>query len=83
LKKSVLARVWLECWVSFWAGPNIGKGLRKVAARVPQIDLEGKRVEPWLAVDDTLEGRIGDAAAIPIVLALNLNGRKARRQRSK
>src|SRR5262249_42933385 len=49
---------------------------------VPEIDLEGERVSPRPAVEHPLQGRIGDDAAIPIVLAIDLGGRKAGRQRT-
>src|SRR5215472_14694786 len=62
--------------------PHIG--IEKIAWQfalcAPEIDLEGERVSSGPAVEHPLQRRVGNEAAIPIVLAIDLGGRKARRQ---
>ena len=60
---------------------DFGHMAREIAACAPEIDLEGKGVLPWHVFDDPFERRVGDEAAILIMLALDLNSGKAGRQR--
>src|SRR5262245_18921811 len=61
-------------------------GIEKIAWQftqcVPEIDLERERVSPRPVVEHPLQGRVGNETTIPIVLAIDLCGRKARRQRA-
>ena len=61
---------------------DFGHVAREIAACAPEIDLEGKGVLPRHVFDDPFQRRVGDEAAIPIMLALDLNGGKAGRQRA-
>src|SRR5262249_51210389 len=64
--------------------PHVGieKIAWQLALRVPEIDLEGERVSPRPAIEHPLQGRVGNETTIPIVLAIDLRGREARRQRA-
>ena len=53
-----------------------------LAARAPEVDLEGERVLPRAVVDDPLQRRVRDEAAVPIIFAFDLDGREAGRQRA-
>src|SRR5262245_57610353 len=61
-------------------------GIEKIAWQlppcVPEIDLEGERVSPRPAIEHPLQGRVGNEATIPIILAIDLGGRKAGWQRA-
>src|SRR5262249_32803710 len=50
--------------------------------RTPKVDLERERVFPRLAVKHPLQRSVGNKSAIPIILAVDFGGRKARRQRT-
>src|SRR4029453_10485567 len=45
--------------------------------RVPGGNVERERVSPRPAVEHPLQGRVGNEATIPIILAIDLGGRKA------
>src|SRR5262249_37609824 len=64
--------------------PHIGieKIAWQLALRVPEIDLEGERVSPRPAVEHPLQRCVGNEATIPIILAIDLGGWKAGRQRA-
>ena len=53
----------------------------QVAARAPQVDLERDRVLAGVARDHPLQRRIRDETAVPIELAIHLDGRTTGRQR--
>src|SRR5260370_22381715 len=55
---------------------------RKLAACAPQVDLEGHGVAPRLLLDHPLQGRVRDEAAVPVVLAFDLDGGKTGWQRA-
>src|SRR4029453_17672955 len=59
---------------------DFGDMTREIAASAPEINLEGERVLPRHVFDDPFQRRVGDEAAIPIMLAVDLNGGKAWRQ---
>src|SRR5882672_2400360 len=61
---------------------GIGKIVWELALCAPEIDLEGERVSPRPTVEHPLQGRVGNYATIPIILAIDLGGRKAWRQRA-
>src|SRR5262249_39240206 len=61
---------------------DLGQTAGKLAARVPEIDLEGEGILPGPALDQPPERRVRDQAAVPVVLALDLDGGKAGRQRA-
>ena len=67
LNWSVLARVRLEYWISFCRVATSARLRGKLAARAPEIDLEGERVLPRPGVDHPLQRRVGDEAAVPVV----------------
>ena len=48
--------------------------------RAPDVDLESERVLAWTGLDHPLQWCIGDETAVPVELAVNLNGRKAGRK---
>src|SRR6201981_216861 len=54
----------------------------KLAACAPKVDLEGERVMPRLGLDYPLQRRVRNQPAVPVVLAFDLDGGKARRQRA-
>src|SRR5258708_20757330 len=49
---------------------------RKLAVCAPQVDLEGHGIAPRLLLDHPLQGRVRDEAAVPVVLAFDLDGGK-------
>jgi hypothetical protein len=55
---------------------------RKLATSAPQVDLEGHGVAPRLLLDHPLQGRVRDEAAVPVVLAFDLDRGKTGRQRA-
>ena len=55
---------------------------RQGAARIPQIDLKDQRVLPWSELQHPLQRRVGDSAAVPVILTVDLYCGKARRQRA-
>src|SRR5262245_1712046 len=55
---------------------------RQLAARAPQVDLEYERVQAGIALHHPLQRRVRDETAVPIELAIHLDGGTARRQRS-
>ncbi len=55
---------------------------RQLAAGAPQVDLEGERVLARPGIEHPLQRRVGDDAAVPVELAVDLGGGKARRQRA-
>src|SRR5215471_11053737 len=59
---------------------NLHQVARQFAARAPQIDLEGEGVLPRAALEDPLQRRVGDEAAVPVEFTLDLRSRKAGRQ---
>ncbi len=59
---------------------DLGHGARQDAARAPQIDLEGERVARRTALEHPAQRCVRDQAAVPVVLALDLDRRKGRRQ---
>src|SRR5581483_9535891 len=66
----------------FLTGRDFGDVSRKLAARAPEIDLKCQRILPaGTALNHPLQRRIGHKAAVPVVLAIDLDGGKARRQR--
>ena len=49
--------------------------------RAPEVDLKCKRIlAPRVALDHPLQWRVGNKAAIPVLLAVDFDGRKAGRQ---
>ncbi len=66
--------------MSFWRDIDLDHVARQLAARAPQIDLEGERVLARPAVEHPLQRRVGDDAAVPVVVAVDLDGGEARRQ---
>src|ERR1700730_3592353 len=54
----------------------------EIALCVPEIDLEGEGVLARLGIDHPLQGWIRNEAAVPILLALDLDRRKTGRQRA-
>src|SRR6185369_12067934 len=62
------------------AAHDLPKSLRRLSVRLPQIDLEDQAVAPRLVVEHDLDRRIGVDATIPIMLAVDLDGRKCRWQ---
>ena len=75
LNWSVLARVcgWSDVLLT---GRDFGKVSRHLAMRAPDVDLESERVLAWTGLDHPLQWRIGDETAVPVELAVNLNGGK-------
>ena len=59
---------------------HFGNIARSLATRAPEIDLKGERISLVAIIDHPLQRRVGDETAIPVVLAFDLDGRKARRQ---
>src|SRR6516165_4536655 len=59
---------------------NLHQVAWQLAARAPQIDLEGQSVLPRAAVEHPLQRRVGDEAAVPIEFPIDLCSRKAGRQ---
>src|SRR5215475_3561418 len=59
---------------------NIPDRLRRVTARLPDIDRQDQGVATRMVVEDDLDRCIGVEAAVPIGLAIDVNGRKPRRQ---
>ncbi|MNM97158.1 hypothetical protein D3C81_1096540 [compost metagenome] len=57
--------------------------MRQLAARAPQVDLEDQRVAPRLRGQHLGQRGVGHQAAVPVVLAIDLHRRKARRQRAR
>src|SRR4051794_35567092 len=55
---------------------------RQVAAGAEEIDLEDQEVTIELSIQHVIERRIGSDAAVPIMLALDHDGRKSGRQRA-
>src|SRR5258708_1558450 len=64
----------------FLAGGHLRQSARRLAARIPEVDLERQGVEMRTAVDDPLQWGVRDQAAIPVVLAFDLHGCEPRRQ---
>src|SRR5262249_37716037 len=60
---------------------HFGEAARHLARGTPEIDLENERVRRPLR-HDPLKRRIRHQAAIPVVLAFDLDRGKARRQRA-
>jgi len=52
----------------------------QVTAGTPQVHLEGERILPRLGVEHPLQRRVGDDAAVPVVLAVDLDRWETRRQ---
>ena len=50
------------------------------ALRAEEIDLEHQHALVAVHVEQMLERRVGEDAAVPVVLAVDIDGRKARRQ---
>ncbi len=55
---------------------------RQHAARAEQVDLEHQRVEPVVLVEQMLQRRVGDDAAVPEMIGADLHHRQGRRQRA-
>src|SRR5262245_15580353 len=55
---------------------------RQLAARTPQVDLEYERVEAGIALHHPLQRRVRDETAVPIQLAVHLDGGTTGRQRA-
>ena len=55
---------------------------REIALCIPEVDLEGEGVAARLGIDHPLQRRIGNEAAVPILLAFDLYRRKTGRQRA-
>ena len=68
--------------MSFWRIVELDHVARQLAARAPQVDLEGQRVLARRGVEHPLQRRVGDDAAVPVILAVDLGRREARRQRA-
>src|SRR5690606_23953176 len=58
-----------------------GKIARKLAPGAPEVHLESERVLPRPRLQGPLQRCIRHEASIPVALALDFDGRKARRQR--
>ncbi len=57
---------------------DLGHVARKLAPRAPEIDLESEGIlSAGVALDHPLQRRVGHEAAIPVLLALDLDGGKA------
>src|SRR5690242_12684560 len=54
----------------------------KLPVRAPEVDLEGERVLARTLLDHPLQRCVRDETPIPVVFALDLGRRKARRQRA-
>src|SRR5438105_12928640 len=61
---------------------DLGHGVREIAGRAPEIDLKSERVLARLAFEDPVQGRVRDESAIPVMLPVNLDRRKAGRERT-
>src|SRR5262249_51339449 len=61
---------------------NLGKVAGKLAARAPEVDLERERVLALAVLEHPLQRGVRDEATVPVVFTLDLDGRKARRQRA-
>ena len=59
---------------------RLGQGRRHLAARREQVDLEDQAAPPPRLVEHVLQRRVGDDAAVPVELAVDLDRREARRQ---
>ena len=59
---------------------RVDQGPGHRSARGEQVDLEDHEVAPALLVEDVLQRRVRDEAAVPVGLALDLDRREARRQ---
>ncbi len=68
--------------MSFMRDVDLDHVARQVAARAPQVDLEGERVGARAGVEHPLQRRVRDDAAVPVELAVDLGRREARRQRA-
>src|SRR5262249_48510071 len=55
---------------------------RQMAMRWEHVDLKDQAASTWVIVHHVLQWRVGEEPAIPILLAVNLDGGKARGQRS-
>src|SRR6266536_387828 len=54
----------------------------EIALCIPEVDLEGEGIAARLGIDHPLQRRIGNEAAVPILLAFDLDCRKTGRQRA-
>src|SRR5699024_9461673 len=61
---------------------HIEHGARPLAAGAEQVHLQGQRVLVRLAGQDIFQRSIGDDAAVPVPLAIDLHGGERRRQRA-
>src|SRR5258706_1365147 len=66
----------------FLAGDYLAEVSRQRAVRGPEIDLESQRIAPHFGIDNPLKWRIGNETTIPVEIAVDFDGRKARRQRA-
>ena len=66
----------------FLSRADIVEIARQVPARAPQVDLERERVLAGIACHHPLQRGVGDEPAIPIELAVHLDGGTAGRQRA-
>src|SRR5271165_6558932 len=55
---------------------------RELAEALEHVDLEGQTASARIVIENVLQGRVRDEPAVPVVLAVDLNGRKTRRQRT-
>jgi hypothetical protein len=55
---------------------------RQRAIRAPKIDLEDQRIVMWPLRQHVIQRRVGDHAAIPVILAVNFYRRESWRQRA-
>ena len=68
--------------MSFSRSAASSSGHRQRSAGAEQVDLEDQQVVVGLVIQHVIERRVGGDAAVPIMLALDYDGGKARRQRA-
>src|ERR1700751_2360960 len=61
---------------------DVGQIARQFPARAPQVDLKCEGVFAWSSIQNPLQWRIGNEAAIPIEFAVDLSGGKSWRERA-
>ena len=69
----------LDVFLTFRDFKDIG---REFAVGAPQIDLENQAIQISAFVHDVEQGRVGDAATVPVVLAINFCRGETRWQRA-
>ena len=62
---------------------DVEQGLRHLALRAPQIDLEHQGVVAGMPAQHLRQGRVRHQAAVPVELAVDFHRREARRQRAR